>query len=93
MTGNRGDHTYTIRPSIGGPPVLTTVVDRNAETLTFTTGSGETFTVDVTTARAVWMTIQESVYEERTLRPDGHMLTMEVDRGTGRPVAGRRGSW
>ncbi|MGH3736242.1 MAG: hypothetical protein ACRDT6_11570 [Micromonosporaceae bacterium] len=91
--GNRRDHTYTIRPSIGGPPILTTVVDRNAKTLTFTTANRETLTVNVATARAMWITIQESVYQERSLAPDGSMLTTTVDRGTGQPTAGRRGSW
>ncbi|MGH3713712.1 MAG: hypothetical protein ACRDT4_09675 [Micromonosporaceae bacterium] len=91
--GNRRAHTYTIRPSIGGPPILTTVVDRNAKTLTFTTASGETLTVDVPTARAMWITIQESVYQQRSLEPDGSMLATAVDRGTGQSTAGRRGSW
>lgn len=91
--GNRRPHIYAIRPSIGGPPILTTVVDRNARTLTFTVASGETLTVDVQTARALWITIGEAVYHERSLTPDGSMLTTTVDRGTGKPTPGRPGSW
>ncbi|MGH3737110.1 MAG: hypothetical protein ACRDT6_16070 [Micromonosporaceae bacterium] len=91
--GSRRAHMYTVRPSIGGPPILTTVVDRNAGTLAFTTASGETFTVDVPTARAMWITIQQAVYDGRSLEPDGSMLTTALDRGTGQRPAGRRGAW
>ena len=88
---HRRMHTYAIRPSIGGPPVLTTIVDRRAGLLTIEITGAEAVTVDVTTARAMWMTIQEAVYEQRSLRPDGPTLTLEIDRGTGVRVARRRG--
>lgn len=90
MPGHRRAHTYTIRPAIGGPPVLTATVDRTAATVTMTTASGEKLTVDVTTARAMWMTFQAAVYDETSLPADGPRLALEVDRGTGRPVAERR---
>lgn len=51
---------------------------------------GDTITLDTVTARAMWMIIQEAVYGERSLRPDGPNLTLECDRGTGRPITVRR---
>lgn len=83
-------HTYVVRPSIGGPPLLTTTVDRQARTITAIMSDGDTITLDTVTARAMWMIIQEAVYGERSLRPDGPNLTLECDRGTGRPITVRR---
>ncbi len=88
---NQRTHTYEVRPSIGGPPVLSVSVDRQTETLTATT-KGRKITLDVATARALWIVIQEAVYQERSLRPDGSMLTLAFDRGTGRLVAVRGSS-
>lgn len=51
---------------------------------------GDTITLDTVTARAMWMIIQEAVYGERSSRPDGPNLTLECDRGTGRPITVRR---
>ncbi|MGH3734142.1 MAG: hypothetical protein ACRDT6_00695 [Micromonosporaceae bacterium] len=69
--------------------MLTSTVDREAETITATFGA-EAITFDVVTARAVWITINEAVYAERSLRADGPTLTLECDRGTGRVVSLRR---
>ncbi|MGH3738702.1 MAG: hypothetical protein ACRDT6_24345 [Micromonosporaceae bacterium] len=46
--------------------------------------------MDVPTARAMWICLQEAMYEGRSLRPDGPMLTLQCDRGTGRPITVRR---
>lgn len=75
--GNQRTHTYQVRPSIGGPPVLSATVDRQAGTITATTGDGRTITLDVTTARAIWVVIQEAVYQERSLRTAGPTLTLQ----------------
>lgn len=88
--GNQRSHTYVVRPAIGGPPVTTTTVDRHLGRLTIALTGGSTFTLDVVAARAVWITIHEAVYEQRSLVPDGPTLTLECDRGTGRPVTVRR---
>ncbi|MGH3729215.1 MAG: hypothetical protein ACRDTU_10750 [Micromonosporaceae bacterium] len=77
-------HTYSIRPAVGGPPVLTTTVDHEARTLTMTTADGTSFTADVTLARAIWMTIQAAVYDERSLQADGPTLTLQYERGAPR---------
>ncbi len=83
---NKRTHTYHVRPSIGGPPLLTSTVDRQAGTITATTVDGSTITLDVTTARAMWIVIHEAIYEQRSLRPDGPTLTLQCDRGSGRVV-------
>lgn len=88
--GNQRTHTYLVRPSIGGPAVVTCTVDRQARTITATVADGGTITMDLVTARAMWITIHEAVYEQRSLRPDGPTLTLQCDRGTGRTVAVRR---
>lgn len=89
---NQRTHTYQVRPAIGGPPILTSTVDRQAATITTAAASGDTITMDVITARAMWITIHEAVYEQRSLRPDGPTLTLQCDRGTGRPITVRRDS-
>lgn len=83
-------HTYVVRPAIGGPPLLTATVDREAGTITATAAGGAAITLDVVTARAMWITISEAVYAERSLRADGPTRTLECDRGTGRVVSLRR---
>lgn len=83
-------HTYQVRPSIGGPPVLSVTIDREAGAIVATTVDGGTITLGVVTARAMWIVIQEAVYQQRSLRPDGSTLTLQFDRGTGRTVAVRR---
>ncbi len=88
--GNQRTHTYQVRPSIGGPPVLSTTVDRQAGTITLRAPEGASLTLDVVTARAIWITIQEAVYEGRSLPADGPTLTLQCDRGTGRTVVVRR---
>ena len=85
-------HTYLVRPSIGGPPVLSVSVDRRAGSITVATADGGTITLDVVTARAMWIVIHEAVYEQRSLRSDGPTLTLQCDRGTGRTVTVRRDS-
>jgi len=85
-------HTYQVRPSIGGPPVLTATVDRKGATITATAADGGTITLDVVTARAMWIVIHEAVYEQRSLRSDGPTLTLQCDRGTGRTVTVRQDS-
>ena len=87
---NQRTHTYAVRPSIGGPAVLISTVDRQAGTITAAASDGRSITIDVVTARAMWITIHEAVYEERSLRADGPTLTLECDRGTGRTVTVRR---
>ncbi|MGH3735627.1 MAG: hypothetical protein ACRDT6_08395 [Micromonosporaceae bacterium] len=83
---NQRVHRYEVRPSIGGPPLLAVSVDRQAGTLTATAADRPSVTLDVATARALWIVINEAVYQERSLRPDGSMLTLTCDRGTGRAV-------
>lgn len=87
---NQRTHIYVVRPGIGGPPVLTSTVDRQAGTITATVADGGAITMDVITARAMWIVINEAVYQERSLRADGPTLTLECDRGTGRSVTVRR---
>ncbi|MGH3714263.1 MAG: hypothetical protein ACRDT4_12500 [Micromonosporaceae bacterium] len=69
--------------------MLTSTVDREAETISATFGA-EVITLDVVMARALWITINEAVYAERSLRADGPTLTLECDPGTGRIVSLRR---
>jgi len=85
-------HTYLVRPSVGGPPVLTATVDRDGATITATAADGGTMTLDVTAARAMWIIIHEAVYEQRSLRSYGPTLTLQCDRGTGRTVTVRQHS-
>ncbi|MGH3734070.1 MAG: hypothetical protein ACRDT6_00320 [Micromonosporaceae bacterium] len=89
MSGHRRAHTYAVRPSIGGPPILTAVADRQSELLILQIPSGE-FALDVVTARACWMLISEALYQERSVRLSGPILTLECDPGTGRPSVVRR---
>ena len=91
--GNQRAHTYEVRPSIGGPPVLTVIVDRQAGVLNATLDGGGAVTMDVVAARAMWIVIHESVYEQRSLRPDGPTLTLTHDRGAGRAVTLRQDTW
>lgn len=83
-------HIYEVRPSIGGPPVLTSVVNRQAGTITVRAASGDGMTLDVVTARAVWITIREAVYEQRSLHSNGPAITLRCDWGNGRQVTVRR---
>jgi hypothetical protein len=83
---NRRTHTYRVRPAIGGPAVLTSTIERQNGTITATAANGGTITMDVLTARAMWITIHEAVYEQRSLLADGPTLTLECDGGTGRSV-------
>ncbi len=86
MSANRRAHTYAVRPSIGGPPIVTVTVDRQEQLLIVQTTRGD-MTLDIITARALWMVICEAVYEQHSVRPHGPTLVLECDRGTGRPVA------
>lgn len=52
-------HIYQVRPAIGGPPLLTSTVDRQAGTITATVADGGAVTMDVVTARAMWIVINE----------------------------------
>ena len=92
MMGNQRMHSYDVRPSIGGPPVLSVSVDRQAGEMTATLADGGVVTMDVTAARALWIVIQEAIYQQRSLRADGPTLTLQCDRGTGRVVTVRRDS-
>lgn len=83
------NHVYEVRPAIGGPPVVSTTVDRTSGRLTILV-DGNSLVLDVVAARAVWITIHEAVYEQRSLVPDGPTLTLECDRGNGRPITVRR---
>ncbi|MGH3647081.1 MAG: hypothetical protein ACRDTM_07885 [Micromonosporaceae bacterium] len=87
---NLRTHIYQVRPSIGGPPVLSVTVDRQSGMLTVAATDGWTIRLDVVMARALWIVIQEAVYERRSLRSDGPTLTLSFDRGTGRMDALKR---
>lgn len=89
---NQRNHIYRVRPSIGGPPLLTSTVNRHEQTISLI-GTGTDATLDVVTARAFWITISEAIYEKRSLRPDGPTLTLECDFGTGRARTVRRDAW
>lgn len=89
---NQRNHTYRVRPSIGGPPVLTSTVNRRERTITLH-GNGADATVDVVVARALWIIISEAIYEKRSLDPDGPTLVLECDPGTGRASTMRRDGW
>lgn len=91
--GNQRMHTYHVRPSIGGPPVLSVTVDRQAGMINATLMDGRAVALDVAAARAMWIVIHEAVYEQRSLRPDGPTLTLTWDRGTGRAVIMRQDTW
>jgi hypothetical protein len=87
MRGHKRTHVYTVRPSIGGPPVLITVIDRHAETLTMrgpriTVNEDGSVTLDAITARAFGVTLHDAISEERSLRHGGVHLTIQVDRGS-----------
>lgn len=87
---NQRTHTYQVRPAIGGPPVLSVTVDRQAGQMSATLADGGAVTLDVVTAQAMWIVIQEAIYQQRSLRPEGPTLTVQHDPGTGRTVALRR---
>ncbi|MGH2603296.1 MAG: hypothetical protein ACRDJ9_28425 [Dehalococcoidia bacterium] len=65
-------------------------VDRQAGVIFATTSEGHEMVLDVTAARAMWIVIQEAVYQQRSLRPDGPTLTLTYDRGIGRAVTVRQ---
>lgn len=88
--GNQRTHTYEVRPSIGGQPVLSASVDRQAGVVNARLASGDTVTLDVVDARALWIVIHEAVYERRSLSPVGPTLTLTWDRGSGRAVVMRQ---
>lgn len=83
-------HIYEVRPAIGGPPVLSAPVDRQAGVLNVRLASGATVTLDAVDARALWIVIHEAVYERRSLSPIGPTLTLTWDRGSGRAVVMRQ---
>ncbi|MGH2600224.1 MAG: hypothetical protein ACRDJ9_12675 [Dehalococcoidia bacterium] len=88
--GNQRTHVYTVRRSIGGPPVLVTVIDRNAEILTMrapglTVNEDGSVTVDAATARALGITLHDAITEERSLRHDGTHLMLQITRGSTPP--------
>ncbi|MGH2601340.1 MAG: hypothetical protein ACRDJ9_18375 [Dehalococcoidia bacterium] len=90
--GNQRAHNYEVRPSIGGPPVVSVTVDRQAGILTATLAGSRTVRLNALEARAMWIVIHEAVYEQRSLRLEGPTLTLTYDRGTGRAVIVRRNS-
>ncbi|MGH3737731.1 MAG: hypothetical protein ACRDT6_19280 [Micromonosporaceae bacterium] len=74
-------HEYRVVHGPGDTVSLRTTVDLRGRTLTVELPGGTRTTLDVITARALYLTLGQAVYE--SLEPDGPWLRLQRNTGTG----------